>query len=246
MPLPAEYATLVDVTFRPGTVEAAVFDIGGVFTYPDYEPVAAKLDEIGVEPPHDIGEYRRAHHAGVLAMAVSGHPPEEYQADFWSFYDEAYAVTLGVGLEQLDDFRVAMRVGWSWVHRENVAAFHRLAATGFPVAIVSNNNGTAPEQMRDYGVCQVGEGPLPSVAAIVDSTLAGVAKPDPAIFEPALAALGQLPDRVLYVGDTVHADVAGATNAGMQVVQLDPYDHHADFDHARMENLDVIVEILIR
>ncbi len=246
MPLQADYATLVNVTFQPETVEAAVFDIGGVFTYPDYEPVADKLTEIGIGPPDDIVAYRRAHHAGVLALAVSGHPAAEHQADFWGHYDEAYALTLGVEPAALDDFRVAMRVGWSWVHQENVAAFHRLAATGLPVAIVSNNNGTAPDQMRDYGVCQVGEGPLPSVAAIVDSTLAGVAKPDPAIFTPALDALGRAPAQVLYVGDTVHADVAGAMSAGMQVVQLDPFDHHADFDHARLENLDAVVVALAR
>ncbi len=232
------------MTFRPDTVDAAVFDIGGVFTYPDYEPVAAKLDEIGGQKPEDLSHYRRAHHAGVRALADSGRPTAEHRPDFWAFYDVAYAEALGVDLDQLDRFRVAMRINWSWVHEPNVAAFHRLAETGLPLAIVSNNNGTAPEQMRDYGVCQVGDGPLPSVAAIVDSTLEGVSKPDPAIFTPALTALGLPPERVLYVGDTVHADVAGATNAGMQVVQLDPYDHHADFDHARMENLDQLVEAL--
>lgn len=246
MPQAADYATLVDVTFRPESVEAAVFDIGGVFTYPDYEPVAAKLSEIGVDRPSDITEYRRAHHAGVRALADSGRPTAEHRPDFWAFYDQAYALALGVDLGLLDDFRVAMRLSWSWVHQQNVAAFHRLAATGLPLAIVSNNNGTAPEQMRNHGVCQVGDGPLPSVAAIIDSTLEGVSKPDPAIFTPALRALGRQPDRVLYVGDTVHADVAGATNAGMQVVQLDPYHHHADFDHARMETLDDLVEALAR
>lgn len=232
------------MTFRPETVEAAVFDIGGVFTYPDYQPVAAKLAEIGADQPDDLVAYRRAHHAGVRALADSGRPTAEHSADFWAFYDKAYAVTLGVDLDRLDDFRVAMRINWNWVHEENVASFHRLAATGLPLAIVSNNDGTAPEQMQNFGVCQVGEGSLPTVAAIVDSTLQGVSKPDPAIFDPALQALGFDPSRVLYVGDTVHADVAGATNAGMQVVQLDPFDHHDDFEHARLVDLDQLVEVL--
>jgi putative hydrolase of the HAD superfamily len=232
------------VTFRPDTVQAAVFDIGGVFSYPDYKPVEAKLDELGVGRPGSTNEYRRAHHAGVRALADSGRPTEEHRADFWAFYDRAYATTLGVGSEHLDDVRVAMRNNWGWVHEENVASFHRLAATGLPLAVVSNNDGTAPEQMRDFGVCQVGDGPLPSVAAIVDSTLVGIAKPDPAIFTPALDALGCDPATVLYVGDTVHADVVGATNAGMQVVQLDPFGHHTDFEHARMENLAELVDTL--
>ena len=232
------------MTFSPETVEAAVFDIGGVFTYPDYQPVAAEMDAIGIGRPDDIIAFRRAHHAGVRALSDVERPTREDLPDFWSVYDAAYATTLGASDEHLERFRIAIRGGWSWLHQENIASFHRLAATGLPLAIVSNNDGTAPEQMTEYGVCQVGEGPLPTVAAIVDSTLAGVAKPDPAIFTPALDALNIDPAKVVYIGDTVHADVVGATNAGMQVVQLDPFDQHTDFDHARMRDLDELVAAL--
>lgn len=219
---------------------AAVFDIGGVFTYPSWKPVADKLGELGVPAPADLTEYRRAHHAGVRALAEDP-SPREHVPDFWVGYDAAYGRTLGVPDGALEDFRVAVRVDWGWVHEENIAAFHRLAATGLPLAVVSNNDGTAPDQMRDFGVCQVGDGPLPPVAAIVDSTLEGVAKPDPRIFDPAISALGIEPERIVYVGDTVQADVAGATNAGMQVVQLDPFDHHEGYGHTRMRNLDELV-----
>ena len=229
------------MTFQPDSVKAAVFDIGGVFTYPDYRPVADRLTELGLETPSDVTAYRRAHHRAVRALADAARPTKEDQPSFWDVYDHAYAGVLGVPEQHVEELRIAVRVDWNWVHEQNVAAFHRLAATGLPVAIVSNNNGTAPAQMTDYGVCQVGDGPLPSVAAIVDSTLVGVAKPDPAIFTPALDALGFDPAAVLYVGDTVHADVAGATNAGMQVVQLDPFDDHADFDHAKLVDLDQLV-----
>lgn len=232
------------VTFNPKTVEAAVFDIGGVFTYPDYQPVVAELNAIGVAQPDDIIAFRRAHHAGVRALTDAAVPTREDQPDFWSIYDVAYAATLSVPLEHLDRFRIAVRVGWSWVHEENVATFHRLAATGLPLAIVSNNNGTAPEQMTEYGVCQVGSGPLPSVAAIVDSTLEAVSKPDPAIFTPAIDALGIAAENIVYIGDTVHADIRGAANAGMQAVQLDPFDHHTDFTHTRMRDLDELLAAL--
>jgi putative hydrolase of the HAD superfamily len=98
--------------------------------------------------------------------------------------------------------------------------------------------------MRVFGVCQVGDGPLHPVAAIVDSGAIGVAKPDPAIFTPALDALGTEPARTLYVGDMVHADVRGAEAAGMPVVQIDPYDHHASFGHARVRDLDHLADLL--
>lgn len=228
--------------FDPTTVSAVVFDIGGVFTYPQYRPVHELLEALGAVRPADVVAYRQAHHRGVRALtdAVLGPTqlvPDEHQASVWDHYDDAYAAHLGVDAEVRNHVKVALRTAWDWVHVENVAAFHHLAATGLPVAIVSNNDGTAALQMRDLGICQVGEGPLPAVAAIVDSTVAGVAKPDPAIFTPALDALGHDPSTVLYVGDTVHADVHGATRAGMQVVQLDPFDDHAPFEHARLADL---------
>jgi HAD superfamily hydrolase (TIGR01459 family) len=40
-------------------------------------------------------------------------------------------------------------------------------------------------------------------------------KPDPAIYEPALARLGVPNDRVLAVGDSLRTDIAGATSAGL-------------------------------
>ena len=58
---------------------------------------------------------------------------------------------------------------------------------------------------------------------MVDSAVVGVAKPDPAIFGIALAALGvPASERVLYVGDSLRYDVTGARAAGLQPVHLDP------------------------
>ncbi len=236
-------------TFDPSQVRAAVFDIGGVFLYPAYRPVEALLPSVGIAPPADDAAYRSAHHAAVLALTTavlaSGDDPDETNAEFWPAYDHAYAASLGVATDDQEQVATAVRSAWDWAYEANIEAFHRLAATGLPVAIVSNNNGTAADQMRDHGVCQVGPGPLPTVAAIVDSGLEGVAKPDPAIFRPALDALAvSEPSTVLYVGDTVHADVHGARNAGMQVVQLDPFDHHASFDHTRLADLDRLTRAL--
>ena len=45
-------------------------------------------------------------------------------------------------------------------------------------------------------------------------------------------------------GDTVHADVRGAEAAGMRAVQLDPYDLHADFGHARLATVAALADLL--
>ncbi len=232
--------------FDPSTVEAAVFDIGGVFLYPHHTQVARVLDDLGAERPRDLSEYRRAHHAGVAALSAIIRPTVEHDPTFWHSYDNAYAGSLGLVESQYEAFRAGVeRREWDWLHEENVAAFHALHASGLPLAIVSNNSGAAPEQMKNHGVCWVNDlVDLPRVAAIIDSSLVGVAKPDPAIMAPALHALGVPAERVVYVGDTVHADIVGATAAGMQSVQLDPFDHHADYDHARLPDLAALNQAL--
>ncbi|MDL2356651.1 MAG: HAD family hydrolase [Pseudomonadota bacterium] len=48
----------------------------------------------------------------------------------------------------------------------------------------------------------------------------GVAKPDPAIFLAACAALGVAPHEAVYVGDDVLLDVRGAQQAGLRAVWL--------------------------
>ncbi|MFK7955427.1 MAG: HAD family hydrolase [Lysobacterales bacterium] len=53
----------------------------------------------------------------------------------------------------------------------------------------------------------------------------GVAKPAPAIFEHALAAVQLSPHEVMHVGDHLEADVAGALRAGMRAVWLNRDEH---------------------
>lgn len=231
------------VPFEPETVSAVIFDIGGVFLYPHYRSVVAALGEQDEPTTARLRDFRHAHHAGCLALAdLDAEARETHGASFWDTYDSAYAAALGLQTAQI---KTAIRTSWDWAHEANIQSFHRLAGTGMPVAIVSNNSGTAPEQMRDHGVCQVlPGGPLPQVSAIIDSSLVGVSKPDPVIMAPALYALGVQPQNALYVGDTVHADVVGARNAGMQVVQLDPFGHHEAFDHMRFPDLASLVDAL--
>jgi FMN phosphatase YigB (HAD superfamily) len=65
-----------------------------------------------------------------------------------------------------------------------------------------------------------------------------VAKPDPAIFAPAMSALGDPdPARVAYIGDSFINDVAGAAAAGLIPLHLDPYDDYADFSHERIHSV---------
>jgi putative hydrolase of the HAD superfamily len=239
----------VTVSFSPDEIDAFVFDVGGVFLVPDHDRIGPHLREAGFEAPHEPHHYHRAHYRAISAMTADGRD-DEGSWDFWHGYRHAYVGELGLEDAEVPDAALAFGelfggpvALWTQEIPENIAALRRLAATGRPMAIVSNNDGTVEDQLIEFGVCQVGEGPLPSVVTVVDSGIIGIRKPDPAIFRPALEALQTEPIRTLYVGDTVHADVQGARAAGLSVVQLDPYGHHDSFDHDRLPDLVALADL---
>ncbi len=234
-------------------IQAVVFDIGGVFTLPLALPIQTFLQSHGLRPSTDVADYRRAHYRGVRAL-TDARPEIEAGTSAWDDYERAYLGEIGIsaadyaaaGSPRIDGPHGsnAFPRHWDDVLIEQVEAFARIASGRRPVAVVSNNDGTAAEQLRRFGVAQVGEGALPRVEIIVDSALEGVAKPNPAIFMPVLRALDIPAGNMLYVGDTVHADVVGARRAGMQAVQIDPYDFHDGFDHDRIEHLSELADLL--
>jgi putative hydrolase of the HAD superfamily len=58
----------------------------------------------------------------------------------------------------------------------------------------------------------------PLLDAILTSAGAGARKPEPAIFEQALALAGVTPDQAIHVGDSLEEDVVGARAAGIEPV----------------------------
>jgi FMN phosphatase YigB (HAD superfamily) len=84
-------------------------------------------------------------------------------------------------------------------------AIERLGRLGLATAVVSNWDVGLREQLRGLGLDGL---------TVVTSAEAGAPKPEPAVFERALAELGVRPERALHVGDS-EADKQGARAAGM-------------------------------
>jgi FMN phosphatase YigB (HAD superfamily) len=225
-------------------IEAVLFDVGGVFFIPSHTVLRPLLTDLAVDAPDD-DSFRRAHYAGIR------HLEDELEDDtFWSGYNTRYVESLGIG--DIDRARVAeaihgvwlsgMRL-WTWVQDDAVAALARIA-TLTRVGIVSNADGTVERDLGRFGVCQVGEGAGVNVEVIVDSTVVGVSKPNPAIFSFALEPMGLRPEQVLYVGDAYRYDVIGASRAGLQALHLDPYELHDGAAHARTRSLEQLADLL--
>ncbi len=237
VPDPARRADGTEVS-----VDALLFDAGGVLIVPDPLAVRQQLEPFGVSP----GDARciRAHYAGMAAQAAAS-----ADVDDWPAYRRAVARACGVDDAAVDDAadalgRLFSPFLWRRPLLESVAALWRLHRAGVPIGVVSNASGQVEATLAHQGVCQVGPGGGVPVACVVDSEVVGVAKPDPAIFAPALATIGLPAHRVGYVGDSVRNDVGGARAAGMVPFLLDPHDDHDAIGCIRIRSLHDLVGYL--
>lgn len=85
----------------------------------------------------------------------------------------------------------------------------------YRIGIVSNFYGNLRAVLDEAGL-------TPSIGVAVDSTIAGVKKPDPKIFRAALDPLEASPAEAVFVGDSLRRDMAGARDLGMRHVWLRP------------------------
>lgn len=78
---------------------------------------------------------------------------------------------------------------------------------------------------------------------LIMSCDAGVAKPDPMIFELALEEAGADPGDSWMVGDSVRVDVDGALNAGLSAVLIDRAGKHPVGEYPVISNLAQLAEV---
>lgn len=217
-------------------VEAILFDAGGILVLPDPTVLGPLLEFYGGDG--SVERHRRAHYRAMAVKSAAG-----TGETFWEEYDHAYVEAVGVPAADHDAAVVALGHTrnpylWRWPIPESVQAMRALHGEGVPIGVVSNASGQIEDVLRRAGVCQVGEGPAVPVRVIVDSHVVGFSKPDPQIFEAALAHFAGIErGRIAYVGDSVTMDVGGARAAGLHPVLLDPHDDHAGADFARIESL---------
>ena len=228
--------------------DAVLFDAGGVLIIPDPIAIGAVLhDMVGTRP---VMAFHRAHYRAMSTLerwALSERAGHLESVD-WTLYRRTYAQSLGTPDDQLDAAVTVIGRIWTpliWRYRieEALAALYRLRTAKVPMGVVSNASGQVETALHHEGVCQVGPGAGIPMVCVIDSAVVGVAKPDPAIFIPALAALGDPdPARVAYIGDSFINDVGGAAAAGLTPLHLDPYDDYADFAHERIRSIHDVIE----
>jgi HAD superfamily hydrolase (TIGR01549 family) len=90
-----------------------------------------------------------------------------------------------------------------------------LLAGRYRLGIVSNFYGNLEAVCRGAGLAEY-------FSVMVDSHRLGAEKPDPAIFQAAMAPLDAEPDTTLFVGDSLRRDREGARRLGMDFLWIAP------------------------
>ena len=83
----------------------------------------------------------------------------------------------------------------------------------YKLVLVSNFYGNIETILKDFGLASF-------FSAVVESSVVGVRKPDPAIYQLGVDAMGYPADKVLVVGDSFSKDVVPAKKVGCQVAWL--------------------------
>ena len=111
-----------------------------------------------------------------------------------------------------------------------VPALDRLRDAGLRLGVVSNFEAWLDGLLEQVGVRAYFD-------VLVISGVEGMEKPDPRIFELAMARAGVEPARSVYVGDNPEMDVEPALAIGMYPVLIDRRERYADASGARITSL---------
>lgn len=142
--------------------------------------------------------------------------------EFWENYAYRYLIAYGCPDEHAQTLAPAVHTRLTEEHHPtNLLApdaheiLTALRARGYILGIITNRSRPCQEELETLGIAHYFD-------LILTAGEINAYKPEPAIFEHALARAGLQPQHTLYIGDNYYADIIGAERAGMIPVLLDP------------------------
>jgi 2-haloacid dehalogenase len=197
-----------------------LFDLDGtLFDYHASEraAVTATLEEGGLAATDELlAVYRQVNDRHWRRFERGETTPSRLRFERWAETFAAVGATPMLGLEVLAERYLGHLAAGTHLVRDAVEVVARVARTH---AVAYLTNGLADVQRPRLAASPLGE--LADVTIISDEV--GAAKPDPAIFDAAFAAMGGPPrEAVTLVGDSLSADVAGGVGYGLRTVWYAP------------------------
>jgi putative hydrolase of the HAD superfamily len=149
------------------------------------------------------------------ALGVSG--------DLWQQADALYE-------------RFIVREGFMPLFDEVKDTLSRLRSRGMRLGVLSNFPPHLEETLARHGIHDYFD-------FFVVSSLVGLEKPDPAIFELAIERAGVPKEEILYVGDNVDDDIRGARAVGLPAILIDRHDRWPQAGCLRIRSLSELAEV---
>lgn len=204
--------------------DAVLFDMGYTLLGPH-----PSFEELVVETASEHGirleaSAVRAMESTAFQVAVSRARDRRFTLDrgrsleFWCGYYQVLLQHLGIA-----DPRPALcsALYATFTRHDNYAFYNdvnpvlrRLRTSGMRLGVISNWENWLHDLLAAHEICEVFD------CVIVSGTV-GIEKPDPAIFHLAFDELAVLPQRCIYVGDSVEYDVDPARAVGFEPVLID-------------------------
>jgi putative hydrolase of the HAD superfamily len=230
------------------TVRAIFMDAGYTLLFPQLEKLAQDLEAAGI--PVSVELFHKAERAGkkrldeVLWPQIrEGRVPRTSNDVYWKYYLTALMELLGTPAETRTAALEHVIAGfrdtrtWSKVLPDTVPTLKKLKSRGYYLAVISNSDGSVEGELHSAGLDEYLE-------FVIDSSVVGVEKPHPEIFEMALERSGFKPGEAIYVGDTYPTDIGGAELAGLRGILIDCVGAYPDATCPRITSLSGLSELV--
>jgi HAD superfamily hydrolase (TIGR01509 family) len=226
----------------PARVSTVLLDLGNTLHHLDHGYIAAVISEHAHRVAPDAVAAAEYHGKAVVDAQLRARRIGTDASRQRSYFETILDV-LGVAEAARPPIEAALRAEnareclWRVMHDDTPAVLAELRRRGYTLGVVSNADGRAAAALDACGLAA-------HFSAVIDSHIVGVEKPDPRIFELALAACGAAPEETLFVGDIYEIDVQGARSAGLTPVLIDPLGLYGEVDCERIESLRELLDLL--
>lgn len=158
---------------------------------------------------------------------------------FWSFLYRRFLSEFGIEDEELvaSLYATFSNAASYALFDDVIPALSTLSTEGYRLGLISNFEGWLDEMLVELEVGDVFD-------VKVISGIAGIEKPDPAIYELAVDRAGIHPSHAVHVGDSPGLDVQPARAVGMKPVLLDRTGRYPNEDVPTIRSLEDLASLI--
>jgi putative hydrolase of the HAD superfamily len=234
---------------RENGFKAVTFDVGGTMIYCDPSPgeiYAHHLSRLGrpVRAEEVAPVFRQAW-AELQRRTVPGH--DRYSSIpggelvWWGEFVREVLQRLDHDAPWeplLEDLYSAFSEANVWkVFPETTSTLEELGARGIRLAVISNWDRRLPEILRNLDLTDMFD-------TVTVSSLEGVEKPSPEIFQRTMDRMELSAEEAIHVGDSPLEDYSGAERAGLAAALVDRHNLFRGESYQRISSLDQILDLV--